>query len=392
MNNGILFVDDEPNVVQGIRRMLFPYRNEWRLFYALGADEAMKVLENEDISIIVTDMRMPKVDGAQLLAMVKENNPGVIRVILTGQSDKEKMIIASNLAHRCMHKPYGADELISNLQELLRWKKDVDDANLGNIAQQLGDLPVLPKVYLELQEELNSSEVSIQKIVKIISTEPMIVAKLLQLVNSSFFGLPIKITNLMHAINYIGVSIIRTLVLYTKLFSTMKLTSENQLFIESVWAHSIEVANLSMQILRTENANKSDIEDAYIAGILHDIGKAFLTQAPIDISYSGLKDFSSSFEYIKSEQEMLGTDHTIVGSFILGLWGFKDEIVDAVRKHHVIDLKTQEKKIICDVVSVANVIVSNYEDDFINLEAKYTSTQIDKWKNLYKKKENESET
>lgn len=387
MKDGILFVDDEPNIIQGIRRMMFPFRKEWNLFYAIGAEEALEIIRREQIAIIISDMRMPKIDGVELLGIVKNEKPEIIRVILTGQSEKEKLILSSNLVHRCLFKPCKTNVLISSIKELLESRKDIEKNNLMEILDQLGELPVLPEVYLQLQEELNSPVVSIQKIVNIISREPMIVAKVLQLVNSSFFGLPVKIINLMQAINYIGISIIKTLVLYSKLFSTMKLSSENQAFIEKVWSHSIEVANLVLKILKNENADKSKTEEAYIAGILHDIGKAFLIQTDSGTDYNTHEVYENSEAVIAAERKIYNSDHAVVGSYILGLWKFSNGIVEAVKYHHTITTECPEEISVRDIILISNVIVEGYQADIEILNRKYGAQNIEKWKNYYVKKE-----
>jgi YesN/AraC family two-component response regulator len=99
MKRKLLFVDDEENILEGLKRLFRPMREEWDMFFLPGAEEALKLMETEPIDIIVTDMRMPKMDGLQLLTTVKERYPETIRFILSGHSDRELLIKSASLAH-----------------------------------------------------------------------------------------------------------------------------------------------------------------------------------------------------------------------------------------------------------------------------------------------------
>ena len=85
----VLFVDDEANVILALKRMLRPLRNEWKMEFVTSGAEALGVLEKEKYDVVVTDMRMPEMDGAQLLETVREKYPGIVRIILSGFSNDE---------------------------------------------------------------------------------------------------------------------------------------------------------------------------------------------------------------------------------------------------------------------------------------------------------------
>src|SRR5256885_17157619 len=84
----ILFVDDEPNLLEGLQRMLRPQRREWEMIFALGAEAAYRILEDKAVDVVVTDMRMPGTDGATLLQHIHDHFPGVLRIVLSGHFDE----------------------------------------------------------------------------------------------------------------------------------------------------------------------------------------------------------------------------------------------------------------------------------------------------------------
>lgn len=88
----IIFVDDEPCVLSGLERMLFDREDEWEMVFVSSGKEAIAAFEEQPFDVIVTDMRMPEMDGAQLLIIVQERWPVSVRIILSGQAEKEAVL------------------------------------------------------------------------------------------------------------------------------------------------------------------------------------------------------------------------------------------------------------------------------------------------------------
>ena len=107
----LLFVDDEPKILDGLRRSLRPFRHEWTPEFANGAAEALRLLETEDFDVLVTDMRMPGMDGLELLRQVTAHHPHLLRIVLSGQSDLENFVRSSGVTHHYLSKPCSVDDL-----------------------------------------------------------------------------------------------------------------------------------------------------------------------------------------------------------------------------------------------------------------------------------------
>jgi DNA-binding NtrC family response regulator len=115
----ILFVDDEQRVLDGLRRMLRTMRAEWEMEFACDGLSALETLDKQAFDVIVTDMRMPEMDGSVLLSEVLAKHPALLRVALSGQSDMESKVCASGLVHSYLSKPCPMAELTGTVKGLL---------------------------------------------------------------------------------------------------------------------------------------------------------------------------------------------------------------------------------------------------------------------------------
>jgi len=110
----VLFVDDEPRILDGRRRMLRSMRHEWKMSFAETGQEALAILANQPFDVVVVDMRMPGMDGVQLLSEVRKRHQ-IIRIVLSGTADREAILRAVGLAHQYLSKPCDAETLKSVL-------------------------------------------------------------------------------------------------------------------------------------------------------------------------------------------------------------------------------------------------------------------------------------
>ena len=120
MKRNILFVDDEQNVLDGLRRMLRPLRSEIELTFANGGSNALELMVEHPFDVIVTDMRMPGMSGGELLDEVAKLHPQTVRIVLSGQSSAEKILQSLGPTHQYLSKPCRADKLLGTMKRALR--------------------------------------------------------------------------------------------------------------------------------------------------------------------------------------------------------------------------------------------------------------------------------
>jgi len=115
MKKNIIFVDDDGNLIQGLKRMLKKKENVWSVDFALSGKEALDKMSDNDYDVIVSDYRMPEMDGLELLNIVKKKYPNIKRLLLTGQSEKEIFDKAVEMDNIYLPKPCSLEELVRKI-------------------------------------------------------------------------------------------------------------------------------------------------------------------------------------------------------------------------------------------------------------------------------------
>lgn len=331
----ILFVDDEPNVLSGLRRMLRDMRHLWDMSFVNSGMEAISLLAKERFDIIVSDMRMPVIDGAMLLSQVRKLYPHMTRIILSGHSDREAIMKSVRLVHQYLSKPCDPDELKQVLQQTaaMRWLLAHDD--LISLVSQIESLPSLPQSYSMLLEALDSDDVTMEKVGELISQDMGMTTTVLKLVNSAFFGLPQQVASPAQAVSLLGLDIIKGLVLSQGLFETLKIQPVPGMSFEALWRHCLAVGGLARKIMEQENQDRAAIDQAFIAGIMHDVGKLVLaTVQPREYAKVVEAVRRSNRPLVEVERRVFGVTHGEVGAYLLGLWGAHENIVGAIALHN----------------------------------------------------------
>ncbi len=331
----ILFVDDEQDVLDGLRRMLRGMRREWEINFALSGKKALEILSTTPVDVVVSDMRMPGMDGAQLLSEVLKRHPNVVRIVLSGHSEREMVMKSVGPAHQYLAKPCDAETLKSVVGRACALRDLLAEGALKKVVSQLESLPSFPELYFELIEELKSPESSMDRVGKIISKDMAMTAKILQLVNSAFFGIPQHVSNPAHAAKLIGLDIIRALVLSMRVFSHFEKIPMIGLQISELWDHSAVSAVCAKEIAIAETQDKKVVDDAFISGMLHDIGILILSanfpgkyKEAIELTNKG------NIPFFEAEIQVFGASHAEVGGYLLALWGLPNVIAEAVFFHH----------------------------------------------------------
>jgi HD-like signal output (HDOD) protein len=354
----ILFVDDEPNVLQGIERMLRPMRQEWTTGFCQGGPEALQTLASETFDVIVTDMRMPGMDGAALLNEVMQRYPDMVRIVLSGHSSKESTFKSIGVAHQFLAKPCSADELRRTIEQAFALRNLLLNASIMQTVSRLNSVPSMPRLYEALVQELQRAEASAKRVGEIVAQDPGMIAKVLQLVNSAFFGLPRHVASPEQATALLGVDTMKALVLSIEVFSQFSGAVAEGLSPETVQKHCTETAALARKIAMLEHAPRDVVDAALMAGFLHDVGKLILAQNfPAEHHAIVAHAQAAQIPWHQAEREVIGTTHAEVGGYLLGLWGLPQAIVEATVCHHEPDRALNHSFSALTALHAANVLV-----------------------------------
>ena len=331
----IIFVDDEPMVLKGLQRSLRKMRDEWEMTFTSSSKEALDILDSGSFDVIVSDLRMPEMDGMQLLAEVKNKHPQVVRIILSGQVEQEMTFKSVQVAHQSLSKPCDADILKHTLNKLFGLRNLLEDESIKRVVSQTETLPSLPAVYTEVISELQSQDPSVKKVAGIISTDLVMTAKILQVVNSAFFGLVRKISNPKEAVMLLGTETIKALVLSVKIFSEFNQKKFTWFNFDELFNHSMSVSMFAQTISKKEHLDQNLVNNSLMAGMFHDLGKLILVtnfQKPYqEVLAEAGKARQNLWDL---EYEMFGTSHAEIGAYLMGLWGLEYPVIEAIAFHH----------------------------------------------------------
>jgi len=335
MASTVLFVDDDENVLKGLRRMLHPMRESWEMVFVDDAKKALAAMAERPFDVIVSDLRMPGVDGAELLTIVSKTYPASVRIILSGYAEDEAILRTAGPAHRYISKPCDFDCLVEAVSSAVALRRFLDDEGLRQLVSSLHSLPSPPDVFLALLEELRSKNASSTSVAQILSRDVAMTAETLKLTNSAFFGLPTRITDLKDAVRLLGLETIKALTLMAGIYSSYSGDPATSSMIRRLGNRSLGVGLAARKIAEMEHLNHADAQEAMCAGVLAHVGVLVLVaNFPLRFRRAMNQVEKGVQPVFAAEREMFGASHTELSAYLLGLWGFVDSVVEAVAHHH----------------------------------------------------------
>ncbi|HEX5163094.1 MAG TPA: response regulator, partial [Steroidobacteraceae bacterium] len=316
------------------KRMLRPKRNEWQMTFVGSAQAALESLRAEPCEVVVTDMRMPGMSGAELLEVVQREYPDTIRLILSGQAETESVMKALGVSHQFLSKPCDADILQGTIARAFTLRDLAGNAAIKTLVARINKLPTLPATYQRLVACLKSPDADMDDVAKIISMDPAMSARLLKVVNSAYFGLAKPVVDVARAGALLGLDRIMSLVLGQGIFSGGDAPQVRGFSLEALWSHSIATASAAHRIAIDEGLDKELISAAFLAGMLHDIGKLVLAMGMPE-EYARVLEMARGRPGSEREIETLELQaaHTDVGAYLVGLWGLPNTIAEAIAFH-----------------------------------------------------------
>ncbi len=393
MAKRLLFVDDEPMVLDGLRRALHCMRTEWDMKFVESPVAALEALDGEHFDAIVTDMRMPVMDGAQLLERVKESHSDVVRIVLSGQSEKETVLRSIAPAHQFLSKPCDVRELRTRLAQTFAMRDHLQNQALASVISRIRSIPSLPSLYNRLTAALEAENTSIAQIEEIISQDVGMAAKILQLANSAFIAAHGRVSSLREAVSLIGAETVRSLTLSIHVFSQFDRNASTAIYLPALWEHSVIVATLAQKIAEAETRSKAAGEESFTTGLLHDLGKIVLLAEMPQEYRRVLERMDSQTRTIRAyELEYAGCPHEEIGACLMSTWGLPRSIVEAVEFHHRPQESGQTAFSALTAVHFADAIASQDDPAVLNhdsqLDEEYLRTlglmeKVDTWSSLY---------
>ena len=332
MPKAILFVDDEEHILKALRRLFA--QTEYEVFFATSGRGALEIVAAEKIDLIISDMRMPEMDGYQLLKQVKTQYPAIMRVILSGYSDEQEIIkaIQDGSSRMYLMKPWDNEEFLTVIDRLLALKDLFASKNLLAVMNSLNRLPTLPTIYARICS-LIEENAGAESIAAVIEEDPVITVRILQITNSVLYGK--KTGSVKEAIVFLGLANIKNIVLSVSILNSVHIEHNSHFTQDLLWRH-VTLSNHIVQLIYKKLLHKKLPSISSAAGLLHDIGRLILLQY-FPQQYQEITDqanTNSTISICDLENNCLNISHEEMGGFLLNWWGMPQPIIEAALFHH----------------------------------------------------------
>jgi len=373
MQKTVLCVDDEVSILKAVKREFFDA--PFNVLTADSAKKALDILESNSIDIVISDVKMPEIDGIKFLKIVKEKYPHINRVILSGYVEEETVFIAilQGIATTYFVKPWKPEVLRKKLEHILQMQVLFNNKNLVNTLNTIKKLPTLPKIYNELLDAIGKNK-SNKEIAKIISSDISVSTRILQVVNSAYYGIK-SVASIERAITLLGLNNIKDMVLTLTMITELQWDNVQNKILGDIIFHSSLVNNIFKSLYK-KKFNKDLNQEISSIGITHNVGKIVLLQYFYD-NYKKILDYmktNSNKKFFESELELNRelAPHTQIGAYLLYLWNLHSTNVETALFHHEPDKASEENKDLIIVFNLAVRLVDKLEQvaniEKINLE------------------------
>ncbi len=340
----ILFVDSDTNQLQSLQRNLHGQR-QWRQLFAESPVQARALLQRQPVDILVCETRLEGMHGSALLREAKQFHPLTSRLLFSGQARREPAQEVVHYAHQFIAKPCSTEQLTAVLLRVMRLRSLLDNPAMRKLTNRLDTLPSPPDTYLRMIDTLRSESATLQDVGRQVARDPAMSTKLLQMVNSAFFGLRHRVASPAHAVSLLGIETVTHLALSAGIFDQLDTSLADAFDLKALWRHSLKVAGLTGAFCAELGLGREQSEEPILAGLLHDLGKLVLIAAHTE-AYRGVVTLARrhSLPMHRAEKESLGIDHARLGAYLMGLWGLPYGAVEAVALHHQPDRQQRERE------------------------------------------------
>lgn len=382
----ILFVDSDANQLASLKRSLRDYRDQWMMYFVEDAASAMEVLSQLEVDVVVCETQLTAASGTLLLKQIQERYPRTTRLLFSGQALRAPAQEMVNYVHQFIAKPCSIEELVDILARVTQLRESINNPAMEALVNSLGNLPSLPQTYRELITALQDESTTVKQIGQIIAKDIGMSTKILQMVNSAFFGLPSKVASPEHAASLLGTETITNLALSAGVFTQLDEDLVKEFKLDALWQHSLAVASLAKRLAKASGMSQAESEIPMLAGMLHDLGQVVLATCDSSEYRRIIQQSQKQDEPIHLvESESIWCSHATLGAYLMGLWGLPLAAVEAVALHHSSEMQTQDN-LVSLIVYAANLLLyasgtfaANADNELSHLKSLLGSETFNQW-------------
>jgi HD-like signal output (HDOD) protein/CheY-like chemotaxis protein len=359
----VLFVDDDACILAGLADALRRRPSGWDARFAHGGEAALDAIAARRFDVVVSDLSMPGIDGIDVLSRARECQPDAVRIVLSGGAEPGAALAAARVAHRYLAKPFREEDLRTAVDRAWRLRSLLRQEGWRRAAGGVMALPSCPPIYVELTELATDPDATATDAARIVERDIAMTAKVLQLVNSAFFGLGRRIARIPEAIHYLGLTTLRALVLHAGAFEAFAPTRPIEGFdIGALQRRSHLAARIAWAIA----PDLPTREEAFTASMLHGVGLLVLARSdPYEFADTIAAARESGVPLHAIEYARHGSSHAELGAYVLGVWGLPDSLVEAVAHQHRIDRLAGPGLDVALAVHVAAALAAEHVPDAV---------------------------
>ena len=355
----LLFVDDDPLALEQIRRELGHARLQYDVVFVDSGNAAMAALDGGEFDAIVSDLRMPVMDGPELLALVRNRYPNVVRVCMSGAVDDADFMRAMPVTHQYLSKPVVGEALRDVVDRACSLRSILHHQGIRALVGGLNSLPATAHTFNDLSEAMTQPNAHTADISRIVSRDQALCIKTLQIVNSSFFRRRAPIMSIQAAVTFVGMEMIKSLALSACVFRALDTSPAASKLLRDLQARSIRKAHYARALLKESR----HADEAFTAALLLDVGQAVLALCSPEMYAEVIKIARETHRpWHEVEKEAFGVAHPEVGAYLLGLWGLPLDLIEAVAYHHTPSCVKHTQTAMLAAVHVADAVVDATAD------------------------------
>lgn len=327
----LLFVHDDARLAERVQRHMAQRVPDWEFMASGTVPDAWRIVEEWRPHAVAALAKPPDLDGIELLARVQHAWPGTVRVVLGADEDAEHGLRSLRIAHRAVPEPVEPAALLEVLRRMVLLADLVGRPGVREMLGRIGSLPAVPSVYTRLSRRLADSNASVFELGELVAMDSVLATQVLRMANSAYFGRHAPVTKIEAAAARLGTRLLRSLVLSAEVYGRFPVSPFMAERLEALQAHASLVARIASSI-EPAAAWK---DDAFTAGLLHDVGKLLLAAHVPDVHASIVREAERTRRTEHEvEWQRLGVHHGTLGACLLGMWGLPSVILEAVHEHH----------------------------------------------------------
>lgn len=290
-------------------------RPEWRILAFSNGQDVLNIIQTDSLDCVVSEITLPDMSGYELLRTLKQNSPHTVRLCFSTDLDSQMVGESASMTHRIVSKSLSDEALLQSIERSLQLRNALSNKAITDVVSEIHNLPSLPEVYREMTEELASPNSSLIQVVKLIEKDAALVATILKIVNSAFYGLNQQVESVSQAVSLLGVHLIKNITLTAKVFLAFEGSGVDMQALRALNDQANRTGALTNQFARLARVSRSTVNHAQVAGMLNGIGH--LVALTLNNSHS------------KDNQDV-----KLCGAYLLRMWLLPDSVVEAVALQH----------------------------------------------------------